>query len=173
MSSKGSLTGGYFNTSRSRLEIQKTRSELTAQIREAEEELSQLRENLRETEGKINHIVSEMQKTETKNSKAKWVQTYLRHLYDSLTCVTLKIWCTVPVVCHKLIEGFEITLFSLNILNVLCYKIWNLAWFMGFIESFLFTIWLAHAVSILCYWLIRTKVCVTELFWGNEAEYCL
>ncbi|XP_069679641.1 structural maintenance of chromosomes protein 3 isoform X2 [Periplaneta americana] len=71
VSSKGSLTGGYFNTSRSRLEIQKTRSELTAQIREAEEELAQLRENLRETEGKINHIVSEMQKTETKNSKAK------------------------------------------------------------------------------------------------------
>jgi len=71
VSSKGSLTGGYFNTSRSRLEIQKTRSELTAQIRDAEEELAQLRENLRETEGKINHIVSEMQKTETKNSKAK------------------------------------------------------------------------------------------------------
>ncbi|KDR15942.1 hypothetical protein L798_09869, partial [Zootermopsis nevadensis] len=71
VSSKGSLTGGYFNTSRSRLEIQKTRSELTAQIKDAEEELAQLRGNLRETEGKINHIVSEMQKTETKNSKAK------------------------------------------------------------------------------------------------------
>nr|CAD7260949.1 unnamed protein product [Timema shepardi] len=71
VSSKGSLTGGYFNTSRSRLEIQKTRSELNAQIRESEEELAKLRENLRETESKINHIVSEMQKTETKNSKAK------------------------------------------------------------------------------------------------------
>lgn len=83
VSSKGSLTGGYFNTSRSRLEIQKTRSELTAQIREAEEELSQLRGNLRETEGKINHIVSEMQKTETKNSKAKWVLENLKCLAKS------------------------------------------------------------------------------------------
>ncbi|KAJ8873925.1 hypothetical protein PR048_024762 [Dryococelus australis] len=71
VSSKGSLTGGYFNTSRSRLEIQKTRSELSVQIRESEEELAKLKEKLRETEGKINHIVSEMQKTETKNSKAK------------------------------------------------------------------------------------------------------
>jgi structural maintenance of chromosome 3 (chondroitin sulfate proteoglycan 6) len=71
VSSKGSLTGGYFNTSRSRLEIQKTRSELMAQIKQAEEELATLRSNLQKTEGEINKIVSEMQKTETKNSKAK------------------------------------------------------------------------------------------------------
>ena len=32
VSSKGSLTGGYFNKSRSRLEIQKTRSEKTDEI---------------------------------------------------------------------------------------------------------------------------------------------
>ncbi|GLH09602.1 hypothetical protein R5R35_002746 [Gryllus longicercus] len=71
VSSKGSLTGGYFNTSRSRLEIQKNRSELTDQIRANEEELSKLKDNLREIEGKINTIVSDMQKTETKTSKAK------------------------------------------------------------------------------------------------------
>lgn len=71
VSSKGSLTGGYFNTSRSRLEIQKTRSELMAQIRQAEEELATHRSSLQRTEGEINKIVSEMQKTETKNSKAK------------------------------------------------------------------------------------------------------
>ncbi|XP_046992407.1 structural maintenance of chromosomes protein 3 [Schistocerca americana] len=71
VSSKGSLTGGYFNTSRSRLEIQKTRSELSVQIRDAEAELGKLRAELREIEDKINRIVSDMQKTETKNSKAK------------------------------------------------------------------------------------------------------
>lgn len=71
VSSKGSLTGGYFNTSRSRLEIQKTRSELNVQIRAAETELSQLRDSLRGIEEQINFIVSDMQKTETKNSKAK------------------------------------------------------------------------------------------------------
>lgn len=45
----------------------------------------------------------------------------------------------------------------------------ELAWFVGFIESLLFTIWLVHAVSILCYWLIQMKVCFTELFWGNKS----
>ncbi|XP_065334483.1 structural maintenance of chromosomes protein 3 [Cloeon dipterum] len=71
VSSKGSLTGGYFNTSRSRLEIQKTRSELMAQIKGSEEELSKLRADLMNTEGEINKIVSKMQQTETRNSKSK------------------------------------------------------------------------------------------------------
>ncbi|KAF0312854.1 Structural maintenance of chromosomes protein 3 [Amphibalanus amphitrite] len=69
--SKGSLTGGYFNTSRSRLEIQKTRSEFMQQIAESEDEFSTLKDQLRSTEAEINKIVSEMQRTETKNSKAK------------------------------------------------------------------------------------------------------
>lgn len=71
VSSKGSLTGGYFNSSRSRLEMQKTRTELMEQIRECEQELHTLREELRNTENHINGLVSEMQKTETKNSKSK------------------------------------------------------------------------------------------------------
>ncbi|XP_063586329.1 structural maintenance of chromosomes protein 3-like [Penaeus indicus] len=70
VSSKGSLTGGYFNTSRSRLEIQKARSELRDQITSAETELRTLQDTLRNTEQEINKIVSEMQKTEIKNSKA-------------------------------------------------------------------------------------------------------
>nr|CAH7739327.1 unnamed protein product [Callosobruchus chinensis] len=71
VSSKGSLTGGYFNSSRSRLEMQKNRSETIAQIQQCEQELKQLRTELAKTETSINSIVSEMQKTETKNSKAK------------------------------------------------------------------------------------------------------
>ncbi|KAF5286913.1 hypothetical protein FQA39_LY00446 [Lamprigera yunnana] len=73
VSSKGSLTGGYFNTDKSRLEMQKTRSELMEQIKQCEEGLTNLREDLKKTELTINNIVSEMQKTETKNSKAKGI----------------------------------------------------------------------------------------------------
>lgn len=69
--SKGSLTGGYFNTSRSRLEIQKNRSELQQQIGDSDSQLEQLKSQLRSTESEINRIVSDMQRTETKNSKAK------------------------------------------------------------------------------------------------------
>lgn len=67
----GSLTGGYFNASNSRLETQKTRSETIDQIRQCEQELKTLRNELGKIETSINGIVSEMQKTETKNSKAK------------------------------------------------------------------------------------------------------
>jgi structural maintenance of chromosome 3 (chondroitin sulfate proteoglycan 6) len=73
VSSKGSLTGGYFNSNRSRLEMQKNRSETMQQISQCEEELKSLREELTKTESSINSIVSEMQKTETKNSKAKGI----------------------------------------------------------------------------------------------------
>ncbi|XP_015607337.1 structural maintenance of chromosomes protein 3 [Cephus cinctus] len=71
VSSKGSLTGGYFNTLRSRLEIQKTRSELMAQINTLETQLASLKEEIRTADQSISSYVSEMQRTETKNSKAK------------------------------------------------------------------------------------------------------
>lgn len=73
VSSKGSLTGGYFNSNRSRLEMQKTRSETMQQITSCEEELKEIRKELSKTETTINNIVGEMQKTETKNSKAKGI----------------------------------------------------------------------------------------------------
>ncbi|XP_030767643.1 structural maintenance of chromosomes protein 3-like [Sitophilus oryzae] len=73
VSSKGSLTGGYFNTSRSRLEMQKNRTETISQIQQCEQELKNLKSELTKTEASINTIVSDMQKIETKNSKAKGI----------------------------------------------------------------------------------------------------
>lgn len=71
VSSKGCLTGGYFNTSRSRLEMQKKRTEYMDLIRDFDEELITLRNELKTTEANINSVVSEMQKTETKQGKSK------------------------------------------------------------------------------------------------------
>ncbi|XP_055912358.1 structural maintenance of chromosomes protein 3 [Eupeodes corollae] len=71
VSSKGSLTGGYFNTSRSRLEMQKKRTEYSETIKTFEEELASLRNELKQTEASINRVVTEMQRTETKQGKAK------------------------------------------------------------------------------------------------------
>jgi len=71
VSSKGSLTGGYFNKSRSRLEIQKNRSEKKEEIEEQEDQMKKLRGKLNDIESEINKVVADMQKTETKNSKAK------------------------------------------------------------------------------------------------------
>lgn len=89
VSSKGCLTGGYFNTSRSRLEMQKKRSELMELTRGYEEELTSLRNELRTTEASINNVVSEMQKTETKQGKSKdifdKIQADIRLMKEELT----------------------------------------------------------------------------------------
>lgn len=91
VSSKGSLTGGYFNKSRSRLEIQKTRSEKMEEITTQEEEMKDLRQKLYDVEADINKVVSEMQKTETKNSKAKdifeKVKTDVRLMKEELNTI--------------------------------------------------------------------------------------
>ena len=56
VSSKGSLTGGYFNKSRSRLEIQKTRSEKMDEITSQEDEMRELRQKLNDVEAEINKV---------------------------------------------------------------------------------------------------------------------
>lgn len=71
VSSKGCLTGGYFNTSRSRLEMQKKRTEFMDLIKGFEDELAKIRNDLRTTESGINGLVSDMQKIETKQGKSQ------------------------------------------------------------------------------------------------------
>lgn len=71
VSHKGALTGGYFDTRRSRLEMQKLRTQFLKETQQQEQQLEVHREKLSTIEGQINQIVSDMQKTETKNSKNK------------------------------------------------------------------------------------------------------
>lgn len=89
VSSKGCLTGGFFNTSRSRLEMQKKRTEYMQMIQEFEDQLHEIRTKLKSTEVTINEIVSEMQKTETKLGKSKdafeKVQADIRLMKEELT----------------------------------------------------------------------------------------
>ncbi|KAL7027749.1 hypothetical protein ACKWTF_005564 [Chironomus riparius] len=89
VSSKGCLTGGFFNTSRSRLEMQKKRSEYMQMIQDFEDQLHEIRTKLKAIEVKINEVVSEMQKTETKLGKSKdafeKVQADIRLMKEELT----------------------------------------------------------------------------------------
>ncbi|XP_013782387.1 structural maintenance of chromosomes protein 3-like [Limulus polyphemus] len=71
VSHKGALTGGYFDTRRSRLDLHKAHMQLVTEISEQEKQLATHRENLSSLESQINQIVSDMQKAETKNSKNK------------------------------------------------------------------------------------------------------
>ncbi|UYV73509.1 SMC3 [Cordylochernes scorpioides] len=86
VSHKGALTGGYFDTRRSRLELHKAHMQLVREINEQERQLAAHKETLAyilyflpsdildsnsPTEAKITQVVSDMQKAETKNSKNK------------------------------------------------------------------------------------------------------
>uniref|UniRef100_T1JG50 Structural maintenance of chromosomes protein n=1 Tax=Strigamia maritima TaxID=126957 RepID=T1JG50_STRMM len=77
VSHKGALTGGYFDSRRSRLEMQKLRTQLLEDTQKQERELQEHREKLT-IESEINQVVSDMQKTETKNSKTKDVYDKLK-----------------------------------------------------------------------------------------------
>ncbi|XP_041368808.1 structural maintenance of chromosomes protein 3-like [Gigantopelta aegis] len=71
VSRRGALTGGYYDTRRSRLDMQKSKLELIAQLKQQEAEYAEHRQKLEVIESQINNLVSEMQKMETKNSKNK------------------------------------------------------------------------------------------------------
>lgn len=71
MSRRGALTGGYYDTRRSRLDLQKSKMSLTEQLQVQEKEYTEHRSKLEELEGQITQLVSKMQTIETKNSKHK------------------------------------------------------------------------------------------------------
>ncbi|CAG2113208.1 unnamed protein product, partial [Medioppia subpectinata] len=91
VSHKGSLTGGYFDSRRSRLELHKTHTSLVTEIQEQKEQLDGHHQKLNDVESQINQIVGEMQRAETKNSKNKdtfdKMKTDIRLLKDELATI--------------------------------------------------------------------------------------
>lgn len=91
VSHKGSLTGGYFDSRRSRLELHQSHIELMQQIEAQKDELDHQRTKLKRVEDEINKIVGEMQRAETKNSKNKdtfdKMKTDIRLMRDELVSI--------------------------------------------------------------------------------------
>ncbi|GFS26293.1 structural maintenance of chromosomes protein [Elysia marginata] len=71
VSRRGALTGGYYDTRRSRLDLQKSKVELLAAKQQQEMEYQSHRVELEKVEQDITNLLSEMQKLETRNSKNK------------------------------------------------------------------------------------------------------
>ncbi|XP_074642175.1 structural maintenance of chromosomes protein 3-like [Tubulanus polymorphus] len=78
VSRRGALTGGYYDSRKSRLELQGSKMELIEQVERHEKEFAEHRKKLQVIEGSINNLVSDMQKTETRNSKSKDVFDKMR-----------------------------------------------------------------------------------------------
>ncbi len=73
VSRRGAITGGYYDTRKSRLELQSGILELRQKLSREEQEYEELREKLQQVEVEVTQLMSEMQKMETKNRKNKWV----------------------------------------------------------------------------------------------------
>ena len=71
VSRRGALTGGYYDTRRSRLDLHKSKEEYSTKLQEQEGNYTEHKAKLEELEGQINNLVSEMQRMETRNSKNK------------------------------------------------------------------------------------------------------
>lgn len=78
VSRRGALTGGYYDTRKSRLDLQKGKMETLQGLSSQEREYEEHKAKLQTLEGQINQLVSEMQRTETKNSKNKDIYDKMR-----------------------------------------------------------------------------------------------
>lgn len=78
VSRRGALTGGYYDTRKSRLDLQKGKTETQRSLQLEEREYENHKAKLLSLEGEINQLVSEMQRTETKNSKNKDIYDKMR-----------------------------------------------------------------------------------------------
>lgn len=80
VSRKGTLTGGYYDSRRSRLEMQRQIWEHREKLEEAEGEKAQLRQKLEELDGQITRVLGEIQKVETKQIQLR--ETFERQKMD-------------------------------------------------------------------------------------------
>jgi len=78
VSRRGALTGGYYDTRKSRLDLQKGKTETQRALQLEEREYDNHKQKLIGLETEINQLVSEMQRTETKNSKNKDIYDKMR-----------------------------------------------------------------------------------------------
>ncbi|XP_072027015.1 structural maintenance of chromosomes protein 3-like isoform X1 [Amphiura filiformis] len=78
VSRKGAITGGYYDTRKSRLELQSSIVELRQKLAREEQEYEELRDKLSRVEVEITTMMSDMQKIETKNRKNKDIYEQMR-----------------------------------------------------------------------------------------------
>jgi len=78
VSRRGALTGGYYDTRKSRLDLQKSKTECQQQLQQQEKDYDDHKAKLQALEAQINQLVSEMQRTETKNNKNKAIYDKMR-----------------------------------------------------------------------------------------------
>ena len=78
VSRRGALTGGYYDSRKSRLELQRGKMESFKSLQVQEKDYDEHKVKLQNLESDINQLVSEMQRTETKNSKNKDIYDKMR-----------------------------------------------------------------------------------------------
>ncbi|KAJ8025935.1 Structural maintenance of chromosomes protein 3 [Holothuria leucospilota] len=78
VSRRGAITGGYYDTRKSRLELQSSIVELRERLTNQEQQYEELRDKLQKVEVEITSMMSDMQKIETKNRRNKDIYEKMR-----------------------------------------------------------------------------------------------
>jgi len=65
------LTGGYYDSGKSRLDLHADKLKLTAQIEQQMDDCTNHKQRLENVEKKVDELINEMQRMETKNNKNK------------------------------------------------------------------------------------------------------
>ena len=71
VSRRGALTGGYYDSRKSRLDLHSDKVKLKQQIEQQERDCQSHKSALEEVEKKVDEIKNEMQRMETRNNKNK------------------------------------------------------------------------------------------------------
>ena len=71
VSRRGALTGGYYDSRKSRLDLHSDKVKLKQQIEQQERDCQSHKSALEEVEKKVDEIMNEMQRMETRNNKNK------------------------------------------------------------------------------------------------------
>lgn len=82
VSRRGALTGGYYDSRKSRLDLHSDKVKLRQQIEQQEVDCKSHKSALEDVEKKVDEIMNEMQRMETRNNKNKyvWCERPLSHL---------------------------------------------------------------------------------------------
>lgn len=180
VSRRGALTGGYYDTRWSRLDMQKSKMELATAKLQQETEYQSHRVELEKMEQYITNLLSEMQKLETRNSKNKW-GIFLIVLMLSFGCHFCKpwhsgrfYWCTLYIATiscrtdifmtnacfHIHFHAFSIILYCLIVLS--CHEV--VAIFYDYYEIVSYLVPLLLAISVFDGYTIRRVLMMNSAF---------
>lgn len=115
VSRRGALTGGYYDSRKSRLDLHSDKVKLKQQIEQQERDCQSHKSALEEVEKKVDEIMNEMQRMETRNNKNKWAYMSSRCELTCLLVLAMNLVnarCEFGQFCSLMYQSWQLTVYS-------------------------------------------------------------